>query len=577
MNRSIPGGPLFPVPELSSIPEMILKTATRIPDHVAVREPAELGKFRSINYRQLADNMDWLARGILELEEKPVAAVVGKNSISWYTAYLAIQRAGGIVVPMDPALPEADMHTILHYSGANMIFHDADYTEAFENLKDVTSITMNAGLMEAGRGLSSVLRAGRLSKIILPSSYDVNKPAVISYTSGTTGLAKGVVHSQESILSDVRQIVNFVFMDENDIFLSVLPVHHMYEGTAGFLLPLAMGGEIAIAHGLRYLLDDLVTTRATVVLAVPLLWETIYRRVIDNIRAASLGKVKLGVGMALSKASEKLGIKGFRRKVFDQVHERFGGHLRLLISGGAGIDPEVVRGFEKLGFKILQGYGLTETAPIIAVNRVKANRYGSVGPVFPEMECRIDKPDSFGVGEILVKGPNVMLEYYGNPEATAEVLSPDGWFSTGDYGYLDDDGYLFITGRKKNVIIAKNGKNVYPEELETRLNRFRVVKECIVFGRVSESKGEDICALVVPDRDLLIAEADSQNRKITRNDEEEAIRAVVRKYNSLAEIHKRISGFIISEEELAKTTTKKIKRKAALKEAGITPGEIFKP
>ena len=577
MNRSIPGGPLFPAPELPSIPEMIQRTAARIPDRVAIREPAELGKFRSINYRQLANNMDWLARGILELEKEPVAAVVGKNSISWYTSYLAIQRAGGIVVPIDPALPEADMHTILHYSGANMIFHDADCIGMFENLKDVIPITMNAGLIEEGRGLSSVLRTGRLSKLILPCAYDVHKPAVISYTSGTTGLAKGVVHSQESILSDVRQIVNFVQVYETDIFLSVLPVHHMYEATAGFLLPMAMGGEIAVAHGLRYLLDDLVNTRATVLFAVPLIWEAMHRRVIDTIKTASLGKSKLGFGMALSTVSEKMGIKGLRRKVFGQVHEKFGGHLRLLVSGGAGIDPEAVSGFEKLGFKFLQGYGLTETAPIIAVNRVNANRYGSVGPVFPEMECRIDKPDSFGVGEILVKGPNVMLGYYGAPEATAEVLSPDGWFSTGDYGYLDDEGFLFITGRKKNVIIAKNGKNVYPEELETKLNRFRTVKECIVFGRVSESKGEDICALVVPDRDLLIQEADSQHRKITRKDEVDAVRDVVKKYNATAETHKRISSFIISEDERAKTTTRKIKRKAALKEAGITPGEIFKP
>lgn len=577
MNRTIPGGPLYPAPELLSIPDMIYCTARRIPDHIAVREPSELGKFLSINYRQLANNMDWLARGILEVQKDPVVAVVGRNSISWYTVYLAAHRAGGIVVPIDPALPEADMHTIIHYSGANMIFHDSDYRNWFGGLKDVVPVTMNSGFEDSEVSFSSILRRGRLSTTELPSAIDCDKPAVISYTSGTTGLAKGVVHSQNSILSDVRQIINFIRLDETDIFLSVLPVHHMYEGTAGFLLPLSMGAEIVISHGLRYLTDDLVSTRATVLIAVPLLWESMYRRIMDNIRTASLGKAKLSFGMAVSKGSEKLGIKGVRKKIFGKVHDRLGGHLRLLISGGAGIDPQVVEGFEKLGFKILQGYGLTETAPIIAANRTRANRYGSVGPVFPEMQCRIDQPDGFGVGEIVVKGPNVMLGYFGDPEATAEVLSEDGWFRTGDFGYLDEDGFLFITGRKKNLIIAKNGKNIYPEEIETRLNRFRHIRECVVFGRSSETKGEEICALVVPDRDLLMEEADSRGRKITVEDEVQAVRDAVRSYNQKAEIHKRIAGFIISDDEFPKTTTKKIRRKAALKEAGISPGQVFKP
>jgi len=577
MNRVIPGGPLFTPPELPSIPDTVINSARKFPDSVAVREPAELGKFKSVSYRQLANNIDWLARGILENRKQPVVAVVGKNSISWYTAYLAVHRAGGIVVPVDPALPQSDMHTILHYSGANMIFHDADYGDWFENLKDVIPVAMNAGFKDAPIRYSSILRMGRTSRMDLPARYDVNKPAVISYTSGTTGLAKGVVHSQSTILANVRQTLQFTKIDENDIFLSVLPVHHLFEGTGGFLLPLSVGSEIAIAHGLRYVADDLVSTRATVLLAVPLLWETLYRRIMANIRSSSVGKAKLGLGLAVSAVTEKLGIRGFRRKVFDQVHERFGGKLRLLISGGAGIDPQVLEGLEKLGFKIVEGYGLTETAPIISANRIGANKYGSVGPLFPGMDCRIDEPDEFGVGEIVVKGPNVMLGYYGNPEATAEVLSRDGWFRTGDFGYLDKDSFLFITGRKKNVIIAKNAKNVYPEEIETRLNRFRHIKECLVSARVSETKGEEICVLLVPDRDLLIEEADRQNRKITRDDEIRAMRKVVKAYNSSAEIYKRIASFIIYQDELPKTTTKKIKRNVALKEAGLSPSEVFKP
>ncbi len=577
MNRVIPGGPLCQVPELPSIPDLVINAASRFPDRVAVREPAELGKFKSINYRQFASNIDWVARGILETIKEPVVAVIGKNSISWYTAYLATHRAGGIVVPVDPGLPQSDIHNILHYSGANMIFHDADFGDWFEDCKDIIPVVMNAGFKDAPILFSSILRKGRSSDIDLPAEYDANKIAIISYTSGTTGLAKGVVHSQATVLADVRQTLQFFNIKETDIFLSVLPVHHLFEGTVGFLLPLACGAEITIAHGLRYVAADLVTTHATVLIAVPLLWETLYRRIMDNIKSSLVGKAKFGVGLTLSKFTEKIGIKGFRRKVFDPVHEKFGGKLRLLISGGAGIDPKAIEGLEKLGFRMLEGYGLTETAPILSANRDKANKYGSVGLLLSEVEGRIDEPDEFGVGEIVVKGPNIMLGYYGNTEATAEVLSEDGWFRTGDFGYFDSEGFLFITGRKKNVIIAKNGKNVYPEGIETELNRFRHIKECMVFGRVSEKKGEDICALLVPDRDLLIEEAENQKRKITQNDEIMAMRKVVKNYNAAAETYKRIASFIINPVELPKTTTKKIKRNVALKEAGMSPSEVFRP
>ncbi len=577
MERVIPGGPLSTPPDLTSIPDILLDAARRFPDRIAVREPAELGKFKSISYRQLSSNVDWIARGILEETKSPVVAIVGKNSISWYTAYFAVHRAGGIVVPIDPALPKSDMHTILHYSGANIIFHDVEYDDWFHDLNDISPITMNAGFKDTIVRFSDLLRKGRTSKLNLPATYDVNEVAIISYTSGTTGMAKGVMHSQNTILADIMQTLEFTGIKETDIFLSVLPVHHLFEGTCGFTLPLSVGAEIAIAHGLRYVAQDLLATKATVLLAVPLLWETLYRRIMETIKSSFAGKAKFGVGLALSSITEKVGIKGFRRKVFDPVHEKFGGHLRLLISGGAGIDPLVLEGLEKLGFNMLEGYGLTETAPIISANRPKAKKYGSVGLLLSKVEGRIDNPDEFGVGEIVAKGPNIMLGYFGNPKATADVLSKDGWFKTGDFGYFDSDGFLFITGRKKNVIIAKNGKNVYPEEIETRLNRFKHISECMVFGRLSETKGEEICVLLVPDRDLLIQEAENQNRKITQDDEILAMKKTIKAYNTSAEGHKRIAGYIIYQDELPKTTTKKIKRNVALKEAGLSPSEVYKP
>ena len=575
--RTYPGGPLHPVPPILNIPGAIRESARRLPDKTAVLEPAEPGHFRSVTYGQLQNNIDWMAKGLLEKHPKPVVAVAGDNSIQWYTTYLAVIRAGGIIVPIDRELPPSDMRTIVHYSGANMAVHDSRFMDVFSGIKGVTNYAMNMGGMNVPRHMTDLIRAGRDSGMELPDSYDVTAPAAICYTSGTTGMAKGVVLSQENLVSDLRQVIALIRIEKDDIFLSVLPVHHSYECTCGFLLPMVMGNTIAIAHGLRYVVDDLVATKATVVIGVPLLWEKMYGRIMTNIRTAPGGSVKYRVGTTLSGIGEFFGAKNLRKKLFSQVHQRFGGALRLFVSGGAGIDPDVIRGFQKLGFIILEGYGLTETAPIVTVNRDRACRPGSVGVVLPECDVRIEEPDETGIGEILVRGPNVMLGYHNNPEATAEVLSPDGWFHTGDYGRLDRDGFLYITGRKKNVIIAKNGKNVYPEELETVLNRNPHVNECMVFGRQTEARGEEIWAVVVPNRDLLIEEAEKEGRKITPEDEVSAVRKAIRRYNDSAPQFMRIAGFIISEEDLPKTTTKKTKRNEALKAVGFAPSNVYRP
>lgn len=575
--RKYQGGPLHPVPPVPDLPRAIGESARRLPDKTAVLEPAEPGSFRSVTYRQLWNNVEWMARGLLTRNPKPVVAVAGDNSIQWYTTYLAAIRAGGVIVPIDRELPPADMRTILHYSGANMVVHDPRFIEVFSGIKGVENYPMNMGGMNAPRHVSDLLRAGRDGAAELPDTWDVNAPAAICYTSGTTGMAKGVVLSQENLVSDLRQVISLLTIYEEDVFLSILPVHHSYECTCGFLLPLVMGNTIAIAHGLRYVAEDLAATGATVVIGVPLLWEKMYGRIMDGIRNAPGGAVKYRAGTVLSGIGEFFGAKKLRKKLFSRVHERFGGALRLFVSGGAGIDPEVIRGFQRLGFTILEGYGLTETAPIVTVNRDRACRPGSVGVVLPECEVRIEDPDEKGIGEILVKGPNVMLGYHGNPGATAEVLSPDGWFRTGDLGRMDRDGFLYITGRKKNVIIAKNGKNVFPEELETVLNRNAHVSESMVFGRKTGSKGEEIWAVVVPDRDLLIQEAEREGRKITTEDEVDSVRRAIRRFNEDSPQFMRIAGFIISEEDLPKTTTRKVKRNEALKAVGFAPSSVHRP
>lgn len=562
---------------MDSIPGAVEKAARRFPDKTAILEPAEPGCFRSVSYGRLWNNVEWAARGLLARNPRPVVALAGDNSIQWYTAYLAVLRAGGVVVPIDRELPPADMRTIIHYSGADTVVHDPRYTEVFSGVHGLTCFAMNTGGMNVPRRFSDLIRAGRSGEAELPDRLDINAPASICYTSGTTGMAKGVVLSQENILSDMRQVTAFVRIFQDDVFLSVLPVHHTYECTCGFLLPLSRGCTVAIAHGLRYVVDDLAAVGATVVIGVPLLWEKMYRRIMAGIGNAPAGMAKYHVGRFISRVGEFFGAGNLRKKVFSRVHRRFGGGLRLFISGGAGIDPQVIVGFRALGFHILEGYGLTEASPIVSVNRDDAFKPGSVGLVLPECTVRIGDPDESGIGEILVKGPNIMLGYHNDPEATARVLTADRWFHTGDYGRVDSDGFLFVTGRKKNVIIAKNGKNVFPEEIETVLNRSTHVNECMVFGRSVESKGEEIWAIVVPNRDLLIEEAEKEGRKITPEDEIRAVRAAVRRYNEASPLFKRIAGFIVSEEDLPKTTTRKIKRAEALKAAGYAPSSVHKP
>jgi len=377
------------------------------------------------------------------------------------------------------------------------------------------------------------------------------------------------VLSQRNLLANIRQMYQFVELAEGEIFLSVLPVHHTYECTCGFLGPILLGKSIVVGRGLRTIVEDMVASGATIMLAVPLLWEAMYRRIIAGIKNLKGGALKYGIGLAASSIAEKLGKHGIRRKIFSQVHDRFGGTLRMMISGGAAIDPEVVSGFEKLGFAFLQGYGLTETSPIISLNRIGANRYGSVGLVLPEVEVSINDGDELDVGEIVVRGPNIMSGYHNDPDATREVLTEDGWFRTGDFGYLDADGFLFITGRKKNVIVAKNGKNVYPEEIETVLNRSEYISESMVFGRESATKGEEIWVVAVPETDVLISDAEEEGRSLSTDDTVKAVRNEIHRYNTSTTAYRRISRFILREGEFPRTTTRKIRRRDVFREAGL--------
>jgi long-chain acyl-CoA synthetase len=348
-----------------------------------------------------------------------------------------------------------------------------------------------------------------------------------------------------------------LYIGPEDTFLSVLPLHHTYECTCGFLCQIYRGASIAYCEGLRHILKNLKEAKVTVMNCVPLILESMHRRIWDQAAKDPALLKKLKTGIRISNLLRLVGID-LRRKLFAPIHETFGGHLRLLISGGAAIDPVVVKGLQDLGIHCLQGYGLTECSPIIALNRNCDFKNDSAGLPVPHSEIKIFEPDATGIGEIIARGPNIMLGYYENEEATKASLV-DGWFHTGDLGMIDRDGFIHITGRKKNVIVTKNGKNIYPEEIEYLLGRSPLIKECMVYGRAAEKDGElEVAADIFPNMEKvveLLEDPTPSADKIHR-----AMDEVVRAVNKSLALYKYIRYFTVRDEEFVKTTTKKIIR-----------------
>jgi long-chain acyl-CoA synthetase len=358
--------------------------------------------------------------------------------------------------------------------------------------------------------------------------------------------------THSNIASNIVDAVKWVHLKTDDRFLSVLPIHHSYECTTGFLLSIYVGATTSYAENLRRIAENLAETRTTAVLGVPILWHALYSKIEAGIRAEGIGKVRAAKKIAAY--SEKLFGWNIRRILFSKVHKNLGGHLRTLISGGAAVDPEVAKGFRELGFTFLQGYGLTESAPIIAVNRNRAFRDNAAGLPIPSVDVKIAED-----GEILARGPNIMKGYYNNPEGTREALE-DGWLHTGDLGYIDREGFLYIQGRKKSVIVTSAGKNIYPEEVEAEILRSPLISECLVWAQQTDNPGEEtvIEALVVPDMEQF---QEMETRTTAREPAiEEMLRKEVKERCKKLAPFKRVAKLTVSYEELEKTTTKKVKR-----------------
>ena len=563
MNKNYP---LYSVPDIISIQDMIIKSSRAYSDKIALEDLAE-SPIPKISYKELKEVIIKFGKALKEigLKERDHIAVIGENRVQWGITYLTSMVFNFVIVPIDRNLPQSDILNILHESDTQAVvfsntFKDflTEKKETLNKLKYLISMDDKSSSDDI-YSMTEIIEKQNSFLDMLPE-INPNEMAEIIFTSGSLGRAKGVMLSQKNLASNLMAMTSMVEITHQDKFLSVLPIHHTYECTCGFLCPLYMGASVHYARSLKTVVEDLQKVKATILLGVPLLYDKMFKKIMKGIKE---DKVKSFIVPPLLKITNLFDAfnsdKKMKKIIFKELHERFGGSVRIFIAGGAKPDPKVARGLREFGFNFIQGYGLTETSPILALNRLYNFKDEAAGLPLPGVEIKIDKPDSEGVGEIFVKGDNVMLGYYRNKQKTDEVFH-NGWFMTGDLGFIDNDGFLHISGRKKNVIIAKNGKNVFPEEIEDLLNRSPFIQECLVYGEKDEKHDEIIAVQIFTDAESFIEYSEKQNIQITPELIESVISEEVKKVNSMLPQHKQIKKTFIRETEFEKTTTQKIKR-----------------
>ncbi len=529
--------------------EIINDSATRFPKTTAFEVKTKEGELRNITYSELKELYYGLCTKFIKLGYlgKRIA-VIGANSFEWALSYLCAATVG-VVVPIDKELQAEDVSDFFDSADCVAVCTDDAKIEA---LKSVVNRNIDYISFSNIRSL-----AKESSNAALVDDIEIGKDEmrILIFTSGTTGSSKGVCLSQNNICANIHSTVSMVSVKEGDKTLSILPLHHTYECTLDFILFLTRGATICYCDGLTKVQKNLTEYKPTILVAVPALLKVLNKRIKKAIAADCPAKYKEyfeneSLASALSKTPFII-----RKVICSKVKKSLGGKLRLFIVGAAELDTQLVEDFGALGIRTLQGYGLTECSPLLAGNNDFHMNVKSTGVAIPGVELKIDNPNDEGIGEILAKGQNIMLGYYNDPEATAEVFR-DGWFCTGDLGYMDENGDLFIKGRIKNVIVTENGKNIYPEELETRLSEFPEIGEVLVFG--AKENGESfVKAKILPNLEYL---KEVLGRQPSSDDAESAVRKAVKAVNKKIPGYKNIKIVEVISSALEKTTTQKIKR-----------------
>ncbi|MBQ1891861.1 MAG: AMP-binding protein [Firmicutes bacterium] len=568
---------------ITSIKNMIETSAEMFPDHIAFYTKFEKGPYKTITFKEYMADINALGTQLIAmgLKENRIA-IIGDTNYTWSVSDMAVVCGTGCAVPLDKELPYDDLKNLIKESEATAVLFDKKREPIFtrmmaegetplrfliaqqEHEERTVEVTLEDGTKTSVQVLSfwKLLEAGKAlvaggDRSFIDAQIDSRETSIIIFTSGTTGMAKGIMLSHRNICADLIISPTVLLVTDHEIFFSMLPIHHTYEYTSDFLMPHFKGSAVAHCEGLKYILKNIQEVHPTFFLGVPAVFETLHKQIWKGIRAKGKEAVaKKGVKISLF----------FRNKLhmdvsnlfFKEIKEQFGGRFRMFIAGGAAINPAILEDFQAFGIQALQGYGLSECAPMGALNPDTCPKAASIGVAFPGCGARIDEPNEDGIGEICLRGENVMLGYYKRPDLTAEVIR-DGWLHTGDLGYIDKEGYIYITGRAKNVIITKNGKNVFPEELEYELSLHDCINESMVFEAESENKDDTvIAASIYPDWEVVkaaLGEGAEDTAKV-----EEYLWKAVNETNAKNPTYKMIKQIFVRHTPLEKNTSNKVVR-----------------